>query len=63
MEGIFALQISRETVPDLAIANKDDFKISDLHAKKIISFPCDQHLSKKKLNYIIKTIKEFYKKK
>ena len=42
---------------------KGDFKISDLHAKKIISFPCDQHLSKKKLNYIIKTIKEFYKKK
>ena len=42
---------------------KGDFKISDIHAKKIISFPCDQHLSKKELNYIVKTLRNFYKKK
>jgi len=39
---------------------KGDFKITDAHCKKIISFPCDQHLSKKELNYIIKTVKNFY---
>jgi aminotransferase EvaB len=42
---------------------KGDFKVSDAHARKIISFPCDQHLSKKELNYIIKTLRNFYKKK
>lgn len=39
---------------------KGDFPITDHHAKNIISFPCDQHLSKKEINYIIKTVKEFY---
>ena len=29
--------------------------------KKIITFPCDQHLKKDEINYIIKTIKNFYK--
>ena len=40
---------------------KGDFKVADDHAKKIISFPCDQHLSKKQLKYIVDTVKEFYK--
>lgn len=39
---------------------KGDFPITDHHAKNIISFPCDQHLSKKEIDYIIKTVKEFY---
>ena len=39
-----------------------DFPVTDLHAKKIISFPCDQHLKKKEMNYIIKTVNDFYKK-
>tara|TARA_A100001015_G_scaffold124071_1_gene137518 strand:+ start:5882 stop:6985 length:1104 start_codon:yes stop_codon:yes gene_type:complete len=42
---------------------KGDFPITDDHTKKIISFPCDQHLSKNQLNYIIKTVKNFYLKK
>ena len=29
---------------------KGDFPVSDYHAKNIISFPCDQHLSKKDMN-------------
>ena len=37
-----------------------DFPVADKHAKSIISFPCDQHLSKKEMNYVIKCIKEFY---
>tara|TARA_B100000989_G_C19521276_1_gene464280 strand:+ start:1647 stop:2750 length:1104 start_codon:yes stop_codon:yes gene_type:complete len=39
-----------------------DFPISDKHAKSIISFPCDQHLSKKEMNYVIKCVKDFYSK-
>ena len=41
---------------------KGDFPTTDSHAKKIITFPCDQHLKKKQLDYVIKTVKNFYKK-
>ena len=41
---------------------KGDFPVADAHVKKIISFPCDQHLSVKQINYVTKTVKDFYKK-
>lgn len=37
-----------------------DFPVSDYHAKNIISFPCDQHLSKKEMNHVVKCVREFY---
>ena len=40
---------------------KGDFPVTDAHTKKIITFPCDQHLSKKQLDHIIKTVKNFYR--
>ena len=40
---------------------RGDFPVTDAHTKKIISFPCDQHLSVKQMNYIINTVKNFYK--
>ena len=42
---------------------KGDFPITDRHTKEIITFPCDQHLSQEQMNYIIKSVKNFYKKK
>ena len=42
---------------------KGDFPITDIHTKKIITFPCDQHLSKREVNFVIKTVKDFYEKK
>lgn len=42
---------------------KGDFPVTDLHAKNIITFPCDQHLTKKELDFVIHTVKNFYKKK
>jgi len=41
---------------------RGDFPITDEHTKKIITFPCDQHLSSKEINYVIRTVKNFYKK-
>ena len=38
-----------------------DFPVADKHAREMISFPCDQHLEKKQLDYIITTVKNFYK--
>ena len=40
-----------------------DFPVTDRHAKSIISFPCDQHLKKNQMDYVIKTVKNFYEKK
>lgn len=41
---------------------KGDFPVTDRHAKSILSFPCDQHLSKKQMDYTIATVHNFFKK-
>jgi dTDP-4-amino-4,6-dideoxygalactose transaminase len=37
-----------------------DFPVTDGHTKKIITFPCDQHLDRSQLDYIIQTVSEYY---
>jgi len=37
-----------------------DFPVTDAHIEKIITFPCDQHLEQKQLDYIIDTVSEYY---
>ena len=39
---------------------KGDFPVTDKHTEKIITFPCDQHLSKKEIDYVIETVKSYY---
>lgn len=39
-----------------------DFPVSDLQAKNIISFPCDQHLTQEEMDYVIDTVLQFYEK-
>jgi dTDP-4-amino-4,6-dideoxygalactose transaminase len=39
---------------------KGDFPVTDAHAKKIITFPCDQHLEQLQLDYIIETVSDYY---
>jgi dTDP-4-amino-4,6-dideoxygalactose transaminase len=41
---------------------KGDFPVADYHAKNIISFPCDQHKTKKEIDYVINCVKNFYTK-
>ncbi len=40
--------------------NEGDYPVTDAHTKKIITFPCDQHLEIEQLDYIIQTVKEYY---
>ena len=40
---------------------KGDFPVADEHADKIITFPCDQHLSKSEIDYIINIVTDFYR--
>ena len=37
-----------------------DFPVTDRHAREIISFPCDQHLSREQQDHVITTVSEFY---
>ena len=37
-----------------------DFPVSDSHAQTIITFPCDQHLTEEQLDYVVRTVREFY---
>ncbi len=39
-----------------------DFPVTDSHTRKIITFPCDQHLSLEELNYIVDTVLHYYDK-
>lgn len=37
-----------------------DFPVADSHAKRVISFPCDQHLHEEEIDYVIETVRDFY---
>lgn len=50
----------QESLKDLNY-KKGDFPVTDEHTKKIITFPCDQHLTFKQMKYVVKCIKDFYK--
>ncbi len=39
-----------------------DFPVTDEHTRKIITFPCDQHLSQKEKDYVIQTVTDFCQK-
>ena len=40
--------------------NEGDFPVTERHAKDIITFPVDQHLSRDEMDYVINTVSEFY---
>jgi len=37
-----------------------DFPVTDRHARDVISFPCDQHLTDQEIDFVIATVAEFY---
>ena len=37
-----------------------DFPTTDRHTKDIITFPCDQHLRRDQMEYIVQTVESFY---
>ena len=58
----YPIPIYRQQALNFLGHKKGDFPVSDLHTKKIITFPCDQHKTKKELDYVIKAVRSFYKK-
>ena len=57
----YPIPIYRQPAMKYLKHKKGDFPITDKHAKHIISFPCDQHISIKEQKYIISVVNKFYK--
>ena len=57
----YPVPIYRQPALKMLGHKKGDFPVTDAHAEKIISFPCDQHLNNDELDYIIETVTDFYK--
>ena len=57
----YPVPIYRQKAMKFLKHKKGDFPKTDWQSKNIISFPCDQHLTKKEIDYIIKTVERFYK--
>jgi dTDP-4-amino-4,6-dideoxygalactose transaminase len=56
----YPIPIYRQSALKFLNYKKGDFPVTDLHAKNIITFPCDQHISLSQMNYVIRTVKKFY---
>jgi len=39
---------------------KGDFPTTDKHASSVLSLPCDQHLSRNELDYMVQCVRDFY---
>ena len=52
--------ICRKASP-ISATRQGDFPVTDRHAGEIISFPCDQHLARDQQDYVIDTVRDFYK--
>jgi dTDP-4-amino-4,6-dideoxygalactose transaminase len=38
-----------------------DFPVTDRHVGQVITFPCDQHLSREQMDFVIETVRAFYR--
>jgi dTDP-3-amino-2,3,6-trideoxy-4-keto-D-glucose/dTDP-3-amino-3,4,6-trideoxy-alpha-D-glucose/dTDP-2,6-dideoxy-D-kanosamine transaminase len=56
----YPVPIYRQPALDHLGHKEGDFPVTDRHAREIITFPCDQHLSREELDYIADTVRAFY---
>jgi len=56
----YPIPIYRQPALNYLQHHEGDFPVTDRHAKTIISFPCDQHISIEEMDYVIQTVKRFY---
>ncbi len=58
----YPVPIYRQPALDHLGHTEGDFPVTDAHSYKIITFPCDQHLSQEEMDYVIRTVTDFYQK-
>lgn len=56
----YPVPIYRQPALNFLNHQEGDFPVTDRHAKDIISFPCDQHLSTEEMDFVIDTVTRFY---
>ena len=56
----YPIPIYRQKALKFLKYKKGDFPVTDFHAKNIITFPCDQHISLNQMKYVISIVKKFY---
>lgn len=56
----YPIPIYRQKALHFLNHKKGDFPVTDSHADSVLSFPCDQHLSREMQEYVINTVSEFY---
>ena len=58
----YPVPIYRQPALQLLGHTEGEFPVADAHTKKIITFPCDQHLEQSQLDYMIDTVSEYFAK-
>ena len=56
----YPVPIYRQPALEYLGHKEGDFPTADAHTHKIITFPCDQHLTSEEIDYVIATVKRFY---
>ena len=56
----YPVPIYRQPALHYLMHEQGEFPVTDAHPEKIITFPCDQHLEKLQMDYIISTVSEYY---
>ena len=56
----YPVPIYRQPAQEYLGYKEGDYPVTDAHTTKIITFPCDQHLEQAQLDYIIKTVTNYY---
>jgi len=58
----YPVPIYRQPALDHLHHKEGDFPVTDAHTHKIITFPCDQHISREEMDFVIQTVTDFYQK-
>jgi dTDP-3-amino-2,3,6-trideoxy-4-keto-D-glucose/dTDP-3-amino-3,4,6-trideoxy-alpha-D-glucose/dTDP-2,6-dideoxy-D-kanosamine transaminase len=58
----YPVPVYQQPALDYLGLKEGDFPVTDAHTYKIITFPCDQHLSQKEMDFVIQTVTDFYRK-
>lgn len=56
----YPIPIYRQPALSFLGHKKGDFPVADSHAETCISFPCDQHLTKGQIDFVIETVSAFF---
>ena len=56
----YPVPIYRQKALEFLSYKSGGFPMADFQAANLISFPCDQHLTKEEIRYMAKVIQEFY---